>query len=108
MAFHHHCAGYVETAEEIARFLDMTDPDLLGLVFDTGHYLYGTGSNDGRRVEDGLKRFGEPIWPVHFKDRQPPVAAKARPDGCASFTPTPPRLFPALPTAPVPSPPTPN
>lgn len=80
-AFHHHCAGYVETPEEIARFLDMTDPDLLGLVFDTGHYLYGTGSNDGRRVEDGLNRFGERIWHVHFKDCQPQVAGKARTDG---------------------------
>src|SRR5438045_924028 len=52
-AFHHHCAGYVETPEEIARFLDMTDPDLLGLVFDTGHYLYGTCSNDSRAGAGG-------------------------------------------------------
>jgi len=85
-AFHHHCAGYVETPGEIARFLDMTDPDLLGLVFDTGHYLYGTGSNDGRRVEDGLNRFGERIWHVHFKDCQPQVAGKARTDGWDYFT----------------------
>jgi len=60
-AFHHHCAGYVETPEEIAHFLDMTDPNLLGLVLDTGHYLYGTGGNDARQVEDGLNRFGERI-----------------------------------------------
>ena len=80
-AFHHHCAGYVETPEEIARFLDMTDPDLLGLVFDTGHYLYGSASNDGSRVEDGLNRFGERIWHVHFKDCQPQVALTARTDG---------------------------
>lgn len=85
-AFHHHCAGYVETPGEIARFLDMTDPELLGLVFDTGHYLYGTGSNDGRRVEDGLNRFGERIWHVHFKDCQPQVAGKARTDGWDYFT----------------------
>ncbi len=85
-AFHHHCAGYVETPEEIARFLNMTDPDLLGLVFDTGHYLYGTGSNDGPRVEDGLNRFGERIWHVHFKDCQPQVAGKARTDGWDYFT----------------------
>src|SRR5437870_559605 len=61
MAFHHHCGGYVETPEEIAHFLDMTDPDLLGLVFDTGHYLYGSGGIDGQVVLDGLKRFGERI-----------------------------------------------
>ncbi len=86
MAFHHHCAGYVETPEEIARFLDMTDPDLLGLVFDTGHFLYGTGSNDGLRVEDGLKRFGERIRHVHFKDCQPQVAQEARNAGWNYFT----------------------
>ncbi len=49
MAFHHHCGGYVETPEEIANFLDMTNHDLLGLVFDTGHYLYG-GSQTSRRT----------------------------------------------------------
>ena len=73
-AFHHHCAGYVETPEEIAQFLDMTDPDLLGLVFDTGHYLYGTGHSDGLSVLDGLDRFGERIQHVHFKDCQPYIA----------------------------------
>ncbi len=85
-AFHHHCAGYIETPEEIARFLDMTDPHLLGLVFDTGHYLYGTGSNDATLVEDGLNRFGERIWHVHFKDCQPQVAEEARTSGWDYFT----------------------
>src|SRR6266516_936682 len=83
-AFHHHCAGYVETPEEIARFLDMTNPDLLGLVLDTGHYLYGSGSVDGLSVLDGLKRFGERIWHVHFKDCQPQVAGQARTEGWQS------------------------
>ncbi len=85
-AFHHHCAGYVETPQEIARFLDMTDPNVLGLVFDTGHYLYGTGSNDAAHVEDGLSRFGNRIWHVHFKDCQPQVASAARTSGWNYFT----------------------
>jgi inosose dehydratase len=86
VAFHHHCAGYVETPEEIARFLEMTDPDLLGLVFDTGHYLYGTGSNDGQLVVDGLSRFGERIWHVHFKDCEPHIAQMARTQAWDYFT----------------------
>jgi inosose dehydratase len=86
VAFHHHCAGYVETPEEIARLLDMTDPDLLGLVFDTGHYLYGTGLVDGQRVLDGLDRFGERIRHVHFKDCQPQIAQRARTEGWDYFT----------------------
>jgi len=85
-AFHHHCAGYVETPDEIAQFLDMTDPSLLGLVFDTGHYLYGSGSNGGQQVVDGLNRFGERIWHMHFKDCQPQVAKEARSYGWDYFT----------------------
>ncbi len=84
-AFHHHCAGYVETPEEIAQFLDMTDPDLLGLVFDTGHYLYGTSHIDGLSVLDGLNRFGERIQHVHFKDCQPQIAGQARESGWDYF-----------------------
>ncbi len=76
--FHHHCAGYVETPDEIARFLDLTDPDLLGLVFDTGHYLYGSGRNDPQIVQGGLERFADRIWYLHFKDCQPDIAAQAR------------------------------
>jgi inosose dehydratase len=86
VAFHHHCAGYIETPEEIARLLDMTDPDLLGLVFDTGHYLYGTGFVDGQRVLDGLDRFGERIRHMHFKDCQPQIAQHARTEGWDYFT----------------------
>jgi inosose dehydratase len=73
--FHHHCAGYVETPDEIARFLELTDPRAVGLVFDTGHYCYGAGDYDALA---GLKRFGERVWYVHFKDCQPEVAALAR------------------------------
>jgi inosose dehydratase len=83
--FHHHCAGYVETPAEIARLLDMTRPDLLGLVFDTGHYRYGMGAaNAGGGSEgviEGLERFAERIWHMHFKDCQPQIAGQARAQG---------------------------
>ncbi len=52
--FHHHCAGYVETPDEIERFLELTDPKAIGLVFDTGHYVFGAGDCD---VAAGLNRF---------------------------------------------------
>ncbi|GHO79815.1 hypothetical protein KSD_75860 [Ktedonobacter sp. SOSP1-85] len=84
--FHHHCAGYVETPQEIERLLDMTDPELLGLVFDTGHYLYGSGDIDGQRVLEGLERFGKRIQHVHFKDCHPLVARQARSEGWDYFT----------------------
>ena len=83
--FHHHCAGYVETPDEIARLLELTDPDALGLVFDTGHYVYSSGQNDGAVVLEGLQRFGDRIWYIHFKDCQPHVANEARAQGWDYF-----------------------
>ena len=83
--FHHHCAGYIETSDETARLLDLTDPSLLGLVFDTGHYMYGSGSSDPECVLEGLERFAERIWYIHFKDCQPKVAHKARSEGWDYF-----------------------
>lgn len=79
--FHPHCAGYVETPAEISRFLELTDPELLGIVFDTGHYLYGSGQNDSAEVLRGLEQFKDRIWYVHFKDCSADVAARAREAG---------------------------
>jgi inosose dehydratase len=80
-AFHAHCAGFVETPDETARLLDLTDPALVGLVLDTGHYTYGSGKNEPGAALAGLKRFGERVLHVHFKDLEPSVAAQARRDG---------------------------
>jgi inosose dehydratase len=71
-AFHHHCAGYVETPREVSILMDSTDPDLLGLVFDTGHYRLGGGD-----PVQGLMDHFERIWHVHFKDCSPEVASAA-------------------------------
>ena len=73
--FHHHCAGYVETPEEISRFLELTDPHTVGLVFDTGHYVFGSGDCN---VVAGLQRFKNRIWYVHLKDCRPDIARKSR------------------------------
>lgn len=83
--FHHHCAGFIETPEEIGTLLDMTDPRLLGLVFDTGHYTYGSGLEQCDIVA-GLNRFAERIWYIHCKDCQPLVARRARKEQWDYFT----------------------
>jgi inosose dehydratase len=80
--FHHHCAGYVETPDEIERFLDLTHPDAIGLVFDTGHFAYGAGHFD---VLAGLRRFASRIQYVHLKDCSPTVAADSREAGWDYF-----------------------
>ena len=73
--FHHHCAGYVETPEEISKLLSLTDPDKLGLVFDTGHFVYGAGHN---RIIEALDSSADRIWYIHFKDCDPRIANQAR------------------------------
>jgi len=71
--FHHHCAGYVETPEEINTLLALTDPNLLGLCLDTGHYAFGGGN-----PVDALKKYADRIWHVHFKDFDPDASRVSR------------------------------
>ncbi|KPV49554.1 xylose isomerase, partial [Kouleothrix aurantiaca] len=61
-------------------------PALLGLVFDTGHYVYGSGANDGAGIGAALDRYGDRIWYMHYKDCEPAVAARARAEGWDYFT----------------------
>ncbi len=72
--FHHHCAGFVETHDEIERLLALTDADVLGLVFDTGHYSFGAGRCDA--VLSAMQDFADRIWYVHFKDCSAAVMAE--------------------------------
>lgn len=83
--FHHHCAGYVETPDEIATLLALTNPERLGLVFDTGHYCYGAGGGSCNVVA-ALDRFGDRVWYIHCKDCHPGVAQQARAQQWDYFT----------------------
>ena len=76
-AFHHHCAGMIETPSEIRTFLEHCDPSVLGLVFDTGHYLFGSGDNH-TDVVSALDEFHSMIRLVHFKDCHADVATTTR------------------------------
>jgi inosose dehydratase len=71
--FHHHCAGYVETPEEIDALMSRTDPAQLGLCLDTGHLTLAGGD-----PLTTLAQYGERVWHVHFKDCEPALAAQAR------------------------------
>ena len=78
--FHHHCAGYVETPAEVDTLMQRTDPNLVGLCFDTGHYRFGGGE-----PLDIFDRHAERIWHVHFKDCQPEIAARSCRDSLDYF-----------------------
>lgn len=61
--FHHHCAGYIETEDEIDKLMELTNPEIVGLCFDSGHVKFG-GGNPLKVLE---KHWGR-VWHVHFKD----------------------------------------
>ena len=71
--FHHHGAGYVETPQEIDFLLQYTDPAILGLCFDTGHFRLGGGKDPLA----ALKKYYDRVWHVHFKDFDPAAAKKS-------------------------------
>jgi inosose dehydratase len=73
LVFHHHCGGYVETPAEIAKLLALTDPKLVGLCLDTGHYRFA-GGDPLKFLQQNSKR----VWHIHFKDCQPGVAEQSR------------------------------
>jgi inosose dehydratase len=52
----------------------LTDPKLVGLCFDTGHFRFG-GGGDPLAV---YRQFKDRIWHVHFKDCSPRVHAESR------------------------------
>jgi inosose dehydratase len=76
LVFHHHCAGYVETPDEIEALMGRTDPSLVGLCLDSGHAVYGGGSPLAL-----LARHRGRTWHVHFKDCDGQVADRARREG---------------------------
>ena len=74
--FHHHIGTWVETPDETRRLLDMADPAILGLCFDTGHWAFAGGD-----PVHGIREFADRIWHVHFKDHEPNVAGQSREQG---------------------------
>jgi inosose dehydratase len=70
---HHHAGTFIETPDEIDRLLAMTEPDLVGLLLDTGHCVYGGGDPlEVLRRHDGRVRY------VHLKDVAGPQLERVR------------------------------
>lgn len=80
LVFHHHCAGYVETPQEVDKLFELTDPALVGLCLDTGHYQFAGGDPLAF-----LKQNAGRVWHMHFKDCQPEVAKRSREEGWDYF-----------------------
>lgn len=63
LAFHNHAGSYIETPVGVNKLMGYTDPDLVGLCLDTGHFTYGGGDAAGA-VQAYLPR----LRYLHLKD----------------------------------------
>ncbi|MFE2248907.1 sugar phosphate isomerase/epimerase family protein [Streptomyces lavendulae] len=70
---HPHADTHIDTPENVARFLDATDPALVSLCLDTGHYAYCGGDS-----VEAIETFGERIGYLHLKQVDPRVLAEVR------------------------------
>jgi len=70
IVFHHHCAGYVETPDEARELLARTDPELVGLCLDTGHWHYAGGdARPSPASAASRKKTTSKRWPRAFSAR---------------------------------------
>lgn len=73
LTFHHHMGTVVQTAAEIDRMMENTDPELFSLLFDSGHLAYC-----GEDYMYILNKYADRIKHVHLKDIRPEVIAKVK------------------------------
>lgn len=81
LTYHHHGGTVVESPEEIDRLMELTDPSLVWLLYDTGHAYYG-GSDPLSLLRKHYDRIGY----VHLKDVRQEALDEARRDGCDFVT----------------------
>ena len=69
---HHHADAYVETQEEVERFLNDTDPQYVSLCLDTGHLAYGGGD-----AASLIRQYPDRVGYIHIKQMDPAIVEKA-------------------------------
>ena len=73
LTFHHHMGTVVQTAAETDRLMAGTDPALVSLLFDSGHFAYC-----GEDPVAMVKKHAGRIKHVHLKDIRPDVVKRVR------------------------------
>ncbi|WP_045925579.1 myo-inosose-2 dehydratase [Bacillus siamensis] len=76
LAFHHHLGTGVQTAEEVDRLMEGTDPRYVHLLYDTGHAYISDG--DCMTI---LNKHMDRIRHVHFKDARIDIMERCRQEG---------------------------
>ena len=73
LTYHHHMGTGVQTMEETEKFLEMTDSDLVFLLYDSGHFAFA-----GEDPVKALDKFYDRVRHVHLKDIRPPIVQKVK------------------------------
>jgi inosose dehydratase len=73
IVYHHHMGTGVQTLEEIDKLMEMTDSNLVYLLFDTGHLTFSDIN-----PEVVLKKYVNRIKHVHLKDIRKEVLATVK------------------------------
>jgi inosose dehydratase len=73
LTYHHHMGTGVQTAAEIDRLMEGTKPELLGLLYDTGHLVFS-----GEDYVAVLKKWIKRIRHVHLKDVRATVLERVK------------------------------
>ena len=76
VAYHHHMGTGIQTKEETDRLMANTDPDKVGLLFDTGN-IYVSDGDYMSLLNDHIDR----VVHVHFKDVRKKQEADSREKG---------------------------
>lgn len=76
LSFHHHMGTGVQTIAETDRLLESTDPDLVRLNYDCGHFLFA-----GEDPVAALQKFKTRVAHVHLKDVRAGVLSRAKKEG---------------------------
>ena len=100
LTFHHHMGTVVQSAAEVERMMQGTDPAYVSLLFDSGHFAYC-----GEDPVEMVTRYANRIKHVHLKDIRPEVVERVKTerlsflegvrqgaftipgDGCVTFAP---------------------
>ena len=73
MCLHHHMGTVVQTEAEVDRLMSNTDPEVFGLLFDSGHLAYC-----GEDYMSVLNKYADRIYHVHLKDIRPEIVKKVK------------------------------
>lgn len=63
LTYHHHMGTSIQSQQELSRLMDDTDPSLVHLLYDSGHFIYA--GIDPLWV---IEQYGHRIAHVHLKD----------------------------------------